>query len=436
MEFLPFAFRRRHKLDILREVNGMREIRKLTEQDLDNMTRITINAYPGYRPENFNTYRDNFLKSMTEDSTIDFYGLFQEDRMVGSMRFHDFRMQLHTNRIAAGGVGMVAVDLLHKKEKVCKEMIQFFVEYLRSNGVSMALLYPFRPDFYKQMGFGFGSKMHRYSIPPAQFPKRSGKDKVRFLTNADKGQLLASYNRVLQRSNGLLEKSEAELDRLFAAPAYRIAGCFEGTEITGYMVFTFKAHSPEGFLWNDMVILDFFWENTEALNQLMAFIHSQADQISRVIIHTQDDNFHCLFSDPRYGLEEIVFPVGQQTNISAAGIMYRVTDIKKLFADLAGHKFKGPDCCLGLNIRDTFIPENSGSYNVQFTDGEASLITGKGWDVELTMDIAEFSSLIVGAVDLYSLVNMGLVELSEPSWTEPLNEVFRARSKPICVTGF
>ena len=413
----------------------MTEIRKLTEHDLDAMVRIIINAYPSFRPENFDKHRQNFLRSMTEDSTIDFYGLFKDDKFTGSMRLHDFRMQLHNTRIAAGGVGMVAVDLMHKKEKVCKEMIQFFLGKLRQQGVSMALLYPFRPDFYKQMGFGFGSKMHRYSIPPAQIPRRSGKEKIRFLACEDKELLRACYNRMLERTNGLLEMTDSQLEGLFANPTARIVGCFSDTQLTGYLVFDFKAHNPEGFLWNDLVVRDFFWENTEALNQLLSFLHSQADQISRVIFHTQDDNFHCLFLDPRYGLEEIVPPVCQQTNISAAGIMYRVTDVRKIFADLAGHSFGSRDCVLRLNIQDTFIPENSGSYTVAFSGGP-TVIESAQFDVEMSLDISEFSSLLVGAVDLYSLANLGLVELSDPAWLDSLNELFRARNKPICVTGF
>lgn len=414
----------------------MRKMRKLTAQDVDNLVKVTINAYPAYRPENIAEHRKNFLRIMAEDETSDYYGLFQEDSLLGTMRLHDFRMQLHSVRVAAGGVGTVAVDLLHKKEKVCKEMIQYFLYLLREQGISLALLYPFRPDFYKRMGFGFGSKIHRYSIPPIQIPQRSGKEKVRFITVAEKDQLFACYDRIMENSNGLLERTEYELERLFASPACRVIGCFEEGQITGYLVFTYSAHNPKGFLWNDMVITEFFWENTGALNQLLAFLHSQADQISRVIFHTQDDNFHWLFSDPRYGLEEIVHPVGQPTNISAAGLMYRITDVEKLFADLAGHRFGGPDCVLGLEIKDTFVPENSGTYSLVFWKGQARLCNESRRDVDIALDISEFSSLVVGAVDFRTLVNLGLAEISEPAWTDKVNELFRPRHKPICVTGF
>jgi len=139
----------------------MRQIRRLAEKNLAELVQVTINAYPAFRPENIDRHRENFLRAMEDDDTIEFYGLFEDDKMVGSMRLHDFRMQLHSQRIRAGGVGMVAVDLMHKKEKVCRDMIQFFLYHLREKGAAMALLYPFRSDFYMQMGFGFGSKMHR-----------------------------------------------------------------------------------------------------------------------------------------------------------------------------------------------------------------------------------------------------------------------------------
>lgn len=414
----------------------VREIRKLAEPDLDSLVRVTVNAYPGFRPENAERHRENFLMAMKEDSSAQYFGVFDGQKLLGSMRLHDFMMQFRSVRIAAGGIGMVAVDLLHKKEKVCMDMLKFFLYRLREQGVSMALLYPFRPDFYKQMGFGFGTKMHKYSIPPAQVPRRSGKENVVFLSAPEKELLRACYNRVLEGSNGLLEKGDYELKRLFANPAFRVVGCLEQGQVTGYLIFSYRGHCPEGFLWNDMVVTEFFWENTRALNQLLAFLNSQADQISRVIFHTQDDNFHFLFSDPRYGLEEIIHPVGQQTNISAAGIMYRVTDIKKAFADLSPHRFSGSDCCLGLHIQDSFIPENCGTYTLSFNMGLAELSEGRSWDVELTLDISEFSSLLAGAVDFDTLVNLGLAEISDPSWVKRIAEVFRPQSKPICLTGF
>ena len=86
------------------------------------------------------------------------------------MRLFDFRMTLHETAVSIGGVGGVAVDLAHKKQKVARDMILFFLRHYREKGAALTTLHPFRPDFYRQMGFGHGTKMNQYRVKPASLP--------------------------------------------------------------------------------------------------------------------------------------------------------------------------------------------------------------------------------------------------------------------------
>jgi len=113
-----------------------------------------------------------------------------------------------------------------------------------------------------------------------------------------------------------------------------------------------------------------------------------------------------------------------------------VTDVCNLFSDLAEHKFGGQDYILRINIKDSFIPENSGVYIIFFNNGRAKTTANENYDMEIALDISECSTLVVEAVDFKSLVNLGLVEVSDSTWIDPINEVFRAKHKPLCVTGF
>ena len=47
------------------------------------------------------------------------FGLFEDGQMRGIMRWYDFTMNFFGAQTLVGGIGGVAVDLLHKKEKVC-----------------------------------------------------------------------------------------------------------------------------------------------------------------------------------------------------------------------------------------------------------------------------------------------------------------------------
>ena len=77
-------------------------------------------------------------------------------------------MTLFDQQVDIGGVGLISVDLLHKKEHVAKNIMKAFHNHYRSQGVTLTALYPFRPDFYVKMGYGLGKKMNQYKFKPEQ----------------------------------------------------------------------------------------------------------------------------------------------------------------------------------------------------------------------------------------------------------------------------
>ena len=116
--------------------------------------------------------------------------------------------------------------------------------------------------------------------------------------------------------------------------------------------------------------------------------------------------------------------------------MYRVINIPKLFEDLKDHNFNNINCKIKLTILDNLIPETQGSYVVHFNNGNSSIVENDDYDVELTMDIADFSSLITCATDMKSLYRYGRVMLSDASYLNTLNVLFSSDEKPLCMTDF
>jgi len=142
----------------------MRVIDKLrNEEDFLHFVDIVIGAYPGRMDDSQPTkeqLKALFMHNQNNDAAIHYYGLWEENKLVGGMRLHDFEMNLFSKMIPVGGIGLVAVDLLRKKEKMAKELIDHFFKVFLEKQVHFVALYPFRPDFYKKMGFGYGPKVH------------------------------------------------------------------------------------------------------------------------------------------------------------------------------------------------------------------------------------------------------------------------------------
>jgi predicted acetyltransferase len=202
------------------------------------------------------------------------------------------------------------------------------------------------------------------------------------------------------------------------------------------MVYSFKKVQESNWIKNDMILNDFVYEIPDALHGLLAFLRTQADQIHRILFATQDDTFHHLLLDPRDGTDTMLVLLAHEVNVEGVGIMYRVIDTLRLIKTLKDHDFNGQSCIVTLTIEDDFLPENSGSVTVQFNKGKPKVISGVRSEVEIIMNIADFSSLIMGVIDLSTLYNYGKVEISKQSYLGLLDQIFFSKERPFTTTQF
>ncbi|MBN1874080.1 MAG: GNAT family N-acetyltransferase [Anaerolineae bacterium] len=415
----------------------MSDIRRLISEDFDTLTTIVANAYPTYAvntPEEKEWLKQRLYKLHEEDPSVTFYGLFRGDELHGGMRFHDFTMNFLGQKLPACGIGTVAVDLLHKKEHVAREMLLYFLRHYRAQGVPLAMLYPFRHDFYKQMGFGYGPKKSQYRVNPSAFPKENSRAHLHVLGEADRRAIQECYTRHVWRTHGMLEKCEYELTRMITDPTHHIVGYREGEKLLGYMVFTFE--KGENSFINDIHILEWVYETPQVLSEMLTYLHTQADQIRHIIFESSDETFYFLLSDPRNGAPNLIPSAYHESNTQGVGLTYRVLDVRRMFTLLQGHNFGGQTCRLKLTLDDSFLPENAGSTILHFEQGRVHLSEEPAYEVEVQLDIVEFSSLLTGSVTFKRLIDYGLAHISAHHYIDTLHHLFYVEEKPVCMTAF
>jgi predicted acetyltransferase len=414
--------------------------RKLEKDEIPSFARIAVNAYPGFRissEEDIAKYAGRLQRHVEVDPRAYYFGLFRSGSLAGGFCMYDyFTLNLLGTRVKAGGVGNLGVDLTHKKEKVARDIMLATLRHFREKGISMVTLYPFRPDFYRKMGFGYGTTINRYTLRPADLPTGGSKEHVEFLTRDDIEGIHACYMRYFDRTSGMMAKPAAEMATVFDNPQIKVVGCKRDGTVTAYMLFSFKKDTQGRFLVNDLVVRELICDASADLLEMMTFLRSQADQIRKVVIDTQEEYFHYLPVDPRDGSDEMIPSVYHVVGSKGVGMMYKVVDIPGMFHLLGSRNFGDQTCGVKLTIRDSFQPENDGSVIVHFAGGLPTVKSeADGWDVQVTMDVAEFSSLLMGAVDFSSLHRYGLAVVSDEKRIATLDRLFRA-PKPVCLTAF
>jgi predicted acetyltransferase len=380
--------------------------------------------------------RNFWLKRLGEtydDPIRNLYGLYRAGELLGGMLIYEFTMNFRGAMIPAGGVGLVVVELLHKRQHVAKEMIEFFIDHFRQREMPIVLLYPFRADFYKRMGFGYGTKVSQYRIDPESFPKGSSIPNVRYLGKEDKSAILECYDRYAQRTHGMMLGTTWEMDFLTNNESLHLVGYEENGDLLGFLSFEFKPY--ETFMVHDLVIRHFIYDDVEAFKHLSTFLHSQRDQVQKINVNTLDDHFHYILADTRDGSGQVIPHVYHQSNVQGIGLMYRIVDLRLLFKLVEKGSFGNLACRMKIDLVDSFFPNNSGSTIWNFADGKPRL-ENSDYEVSIKLDVAELSSLLVGSITFKKLHEYGLAQISDERYLETVNQLFLLEDNPICLTRF
>ncbi|MFD2444694.1 enhanced intracellular survival protein Eis [Bacillus sp. CGMCC 1.16607] len=415
------------------------QIRKLTSEEISDFVSIVINAYPGVMqntPEFKERFTNNLVQTQENEDSIKFFGLFREGKLLGGMRIHYYQLNLYSRMIEAGGVGLVAVDLLHKKEKVAKELISFFISHFQERGASVAMLYPFNPGFYKKMGFGHGTKMNQYQVAPLSFPSTSTKEGIVFLDESHKDLIRNCFNRYAENTHGGLLKTNYELESMFKNPAFKFVGYMNNGELEGYLMFSFKSEDPSNFLTNNIVVKELVYNTPTAFSKINTFLHSQADQIHRVILNTQDNSLEFLLSDPTNGSKHLIPSVYHETNTSGTGIMYKIIDMNLFLSQLTFKIDTNQTFSFKMNVIDTLVSNQPETIGIRVENGAFQVTEQKNYDFDIELDIADCSSLFMGSVETLTLYQYGKLKISDPAYLESLRQFFGSCKQPICLTGF
>lgn len=409
-----------------------RIIKKLESNNLDDVIKILDMTYPPHGDKKPN--RDQYLKDALKlRDSGEFYGCFEEETLVGTMQLYNFKMNLLTFEINAGGIGYLAVDSLHKRQGIAKEMLRFYLNECRSRNMAMAILYPFNIDYYKELGFVCAAKMHQYSVHPLEFPRTVKPEHIVMLGGKDKSALLKCFLRYFRNSNGMVMKREQDIESLFKSNL--VAAYIRGGDVEGYAAFHFKKVSPEFSYLDYMIVEELIWNTPEALRELCAFFNTQSDQVSRIILNTPIENFHLILHDPSNGRNEAFLNIRHEIYQTANDSMCRIIEARRIFELLSGHRFGDGNIVLKINVLDSFQPEYSETVVVRFSSG-SSMICEDREDAEISLNISNFTALITGSVCFEELYEMGQAEITNPDYVSTISGIFYYRQKPKTITYF
>jgi len=220
----------------------------------------------------------------------------------------------------------------------------------------------------------------------------------------------------------------------FGDPKNKVVGYRKNGVLEGYLIY--YADVKVILTNTELVVSEFIYENHDSLCELLSFLKSESDQFQTIVFTLQEDNFHFLFNDCRLG--NMFYFAAHAVAISGISVMYRITNTQSFFKMLEEHDFNGQSLKLKMNITDSLLQNNSGSLIVHFENGlpKVQLENTAGFEVEISLDISEFSSMVLGAVDFRSLERFGRATISNQKFINKINRLFAVDDKPITTICF
>ena len=409
------------------------EIRFVKPEEVQQLARNVQTAFPSKTPQ---ALLDNMPGELVYPDEGRYLGCFDDDgTMIGSLLMMDFEMNVRGKMMKMGAPAYVSTSFLHKKEHVAKNLLRVQMGVFAQTGTAVGALHPFNPAFYHKMGYGYCTEQVMYSPRPQYIRSYGDKSGLAYAKPEDEEEILEFYRQYARKTHGATIHSFMDKHRIFDEPY--VVVCRRNGKITGYLTFDFVEVDHYTDMYHDLAVREIICEDMETMKQFLTFFASQTDQIERVRIYTYEEYFHMLFTNPDSGENRAYDGAIQETGRKIMGFMFRVLDLDDYFRQ-QNHCDKpvSREFTLELQVEDSFMESNNKKVQLHIKDKEVKLVSGQRADVILKTNIADLSSLVIGAIPLEAFLWTGRMQCSDTAYAQDIQNAIGWSQKPKNYTYF
>lgn len=343
-----------------------------------------------------------FLAVVDLDRTV---SAFDGDELIGTGAAFTFDLTVPGGALPMGGTTMVTVQPTHRRRGVLRAMMRAHLDEIRGRGEPLAGLWASESSIYGRFGYGRAVESCKVAIDArhVRFRGEPPPGRVALVDPSPaRAPLAAVYDRARPRRPGMFTRTEAWWDtRLLHDAPHRRQGrsaqryaVYEGPSgPEGYVIYRQRAEQTD-FHEGQVHVFEMVFATPEA-NEAMWRYCAGIDLFPHVQYWNAplDDALPWLLTEPRRAQRRI-----------ADTMWLRILDVPRA---LAGRAY-GVEGRLVLGVRDPFLPDTDGRYELEATAaGAACRRTDAAADVEL--DVASLGAVYLGGHRPTTLARAGLV---------------------------
>jgi len=139
------------------------EVRKINESEREQILLGDRYAYSNWTDNQINPASlDSGLNAVIPDHTL---GVFEDKKVVASLRIHPFQQSLRTVAKEMGGIGGVWTYPEYRNRGYVKELLNTAFQNMKAKGQAVSMLIPFKQSFYQKFGYVTANSNLEVRIP-------------------------------------------------------------------------------------------------------------------------------------------------------------------------------------------------------------------------------------------------------------------------------
>jgi predicted acetyltransferase len=376
------------------------DIRITTSDDLEQVKKLWAYCFENYEPF-FSWY---FRKYYRGENTM---GVFQDGQLLSSLQLIPYDIFLRGKVLPTSYiVGVASFPEARSGGFVRKLMIEGLKE-LHHRGHTIALLMPFKGEFYYPYQFEFCYHHYKYEISLEALKPVSIHygDFVELTGTENIAELDEVYRRFTTDKHGFIVRNPLKWRLLLE----------EHVGEKGFSYLLRMGDQPEGYILyylknNKMIIREMAYTNWQAQKSLFQFMYNHRSQVEYLEWNAPlDDSTFYFLGDPKKGIS--LFPF----------LTARIIDVRKLLESIS---YPGDiQTNLVLKVEDKWAPWNSKVFSISVKGGQAQVEeTAASWD--LLIDIGALTQLVFGSLEVKTLIYLGRLKTEKPEKARELGKLF------------
>ena len=242
---------------------------------------------------------------------------------------------------------------------------------------------------------------------------------------------MACQRRFAARNHGMVEKFDEELRAARDDIQVRRMGWYDdGGTLRGYAAYRFESASDTNYTQNRLSVEELVYEDGAVLRALLGGLKLQEDLAQTVILRTGEEDFHHLLNDPQDVSKNYMDYGFLQTNVSAVGTMFKLTDGPSFVEKTAYRPFPQGTLTAAFRRRDELTGAEQ-CLRIAFSQGRwAVAAADAAADVTVICRQGELTSLLMGSCDLEGLLRLGAAGADDPDGARELARLLHCSQKP------